>query len=94
MGEEHPRLLADGFLFLEAPKWHDGRLWLSDVFDHKVHALDASGNRCEYLEIPNRPSGLGFMSDGSLVIVSAMDRKLLRFDGSAISEYADLSAHT
>ncbi|MGO7169692.1 SMP-30/gluconolactonase/LRE family protein [Rhizobium leguminosarum] len=94
MGEEHPRLLADGFLFLEAPKWHDGRLWLSDVFDHKVHALDASGKRSEYLEIPNRPSGLGFMSDGSLVIVSAMDRKLLRFDGSAISEYADLSAHT
>ncbi|PDS63086.1 gluconolactonase [Rhizobium anhuiense] len=94
MGEQNPRLLADGFLFLEAPKWHNGRLWLSDVFDHKVHALDDKGERCHCLEIPTRPSGLGIMSDGSLVIVSAKDRKLLRFDGSAITEHADLSAHT
>ncbi len=94
MGEENPRLLADGFLFLEAPKWHDGRLWLSDVFDHKVYALNNNGQRCHSLDIPNRPSGLGIMSDGSLIIVSAKDRKILRFDGSTITEHADLSAHT
>ena len=81
MGDGKPTLLADGFLFLEAPKWHDGRLWVSDVFDHKVHALTTDGKRCDCLEIPNRPSGLGILSDGSLVIVSAKDRKLLRYDG-------------
>jgi sugar lactone lactonase YvrE len=39
MEQIKPYLFADGFMFLEAPKWHDGRLWVSDVFDHKVCAL-------------------------------------------------------
>ncbi len=43
--EQEPHLFADGFMFLEAPKWHDGQLWVSDVFDHKVYALSADGQR-------------------------------------------------
>lgn len=94
MNEIKPKLFAEGFLFLEAPKWRDGQLWVSDVFDHKVYSLTAGGERSKCLEIPNRPSGLGFLSDGSLVIASAKDRKLLRYDGSSVSDYADLSSHT
>ena len=94
MDEIKPKLFADGFLFLEAPKWRDGQLWVSDVFDHKVYSLTADGERSKCLEIPNRPSGLGFLSDGSLVIVSAKDRKLLRYNGNSVSDYADLSSHT
>jgi sugar lactone lactonase YvrE len=56
--------------------------------------LSPSGERETCLEITNRPSGLGFLSDGSLIIASAKDSKLLRFDGNALSEYADLSKHT
>ncbi len=41
MEQLEPKLFADGFMFLEAPKWHDGRLWVSDVFDHKVYALSS-----------------------------------------------------
>jgi sugar lactone lactonase YvrE len=93
MEQMKPDLFASGFMFLEAPKWHDGRLWVSDVFDHKVFALSATGERENLVEIPNRPSGLGFLSDGSLIIVSAKDSKLLRFDGVELKEYADLSNH-
>jgi sugar lactone lactonase YvrE len=93
MEQMKPDLFASGFMFLEAPKWHEGRLWVSDVFDHKVFALSATGD-CEYfVQIPNRPSGLGFLSDGSLIIVSARDSKLLRFDGVELNEYSDLSNH-
>jgi sugar lactone lactonase YvrE len=44
-------------------------------------------------EIPNQPSGLGFLPDGRLLIVSMRDRKLLRreADGTLV-EHADLSA--
>lgn len=94
MRETKPTLLADGFLFVEAPKWRDGHLWVSDVFDHKVHGLSGDGKRFKSLDIPNRPSGLNFLSDGSLVIVSAKDRRLLRYDGTSLSEYADLSTQT
>jgi sugar lactone lactonase YvrE len=93
MEQIKPYLFADGFMFLEAPKWHDGRLWVSDVFDHKVFALSATGERENFVEIPNRPSGLGFLSDGSLIIASAKDSRLLRFDGAELREYADLSNH-
>jgi sugar lactone lactonase YvrE len=88
-----PTLFADGFLFLEAPKWQHGQLWVSDVFDHKVHALSSAGQRVKTIDVVNRPSGLGFLSDGSLIIVSAKDRKLLRFDGTSLGDYADLSNH-
>ncbi|WP_049730952.1 SMP-30/gluconolactonase/LRE family protein [Rhizobium ecuadorense] len=88
-----PVPFAEGFLFLEAPKWQHDELWVSDVFDHKVYALSSVGQRIKTVEVSNRPSGLGFLSDGSLIIASAKDRKLLRFDGSALSEYADLSNH-
>ena len=88
-----PALFADGFLFLEAPKWQHDELWVSDVFDHKVYALSSVGQRVKTIEVANRPSGLGFLSDGSLIIASAKDRKLLRFDGCSLGEYADLSNH-
>ena len=55
--------------------------------------MSATGERESFVEIPNRPSGLGFLSDGSLIIVSARDSKLLRFNGAELSEYADLSNH-
>jgi sugar lactone lactonase YvrE len=91
--EPEPHLFADGFMFLEAPKWREGLLWVSDVFDHKVYALSADGRRRRVVDVPNRPSGLGFLSDGSLIIVSAKDRKLLRLDGDRLAEFADLSHH-
>lgn len=91
MKQIEPTLFADDFMFLEAPKWHSGQLWVSDVFDHKVFALSGTGQRKRLVEVPNRPSGLGFLSDGSLIIASAKDRKLMRFDGAVLSEYADLS---
>ena len=88
-----PRLLADGFMFLEAPKWRDGTLWVSDVFAHEIHALSENGRRMRRIAVPNRPSGLGFLSDGTLIVASAKDRKLLRLDGERLSDYADLSRH-
>jgi sugar lactone lactonase YvrE len=88
-----PRLLADGFMFLEAPKWRDGILWVSDVFAHDIHALSEDGRRMRRISVPNRPSGLGFLSDGMLIVASAKDRKLMQLDGERLSDYADLSRH-
>jgi sugar lactone lactonase YvrE len=39
------RILADGLYFGEGPRWHDGRLWFSDFYDHAVKSADA-GNCC------------------------------------------------
>ncbi len=93
MREHTATLLADDFIFLEGPKWRDGKLWVSDVFDHKVYRISPSGWRELVCEVPNRPSGLGFLPDGTPIVVSSKDFRLYRIEGSKIVEYADLTAY-
>ncbi len=84
--------LVDGLAFGEGPRWHAGRLWFSDIADHRVKALDADGKPQVMLELDGRqPSGLGWLPDGRLLVVSMLDHKLLRLDGDALVEAADLS---
>ncbi|MEH6543125.1 MAG: SMP-30/gluconolactonase/LRE family protein [Porticoccaceae bacterium] len=83
---------VDDFVFLESPRWHDGKLWVSDMFGCAVYTIAADGNRTEVAKFPERPSGINFMPDGSVVIVSMADRKLMKVENGQLSEYADLSA--
>lgn len=85
------RVLAEGLYFGEGPRWHDGRLWLSDFNDHAVKSVSLSGDLRVEFEIDDQPSGLGWAPDGSMLIVSMTKRRLLRRtpDG-AISVHADL----
>ncbi|MCP5199195.1 MAG: SMP-30/gluconolactonase/LRE family protein [Gammaproteobacteria bacterium] len=87
-------VLAGEFVFLEGPRWHEGRLWLSDMWGYAVFALDADGKREQIAEVPQRPSGLAFLPDGRRIVVSMADRKLLEIGaGGRVSEFVDLSAH-
>lgn len=80
------------FSYLECPRWHDGRLWVSDFYTGQVVATDGRGTVEVVAEVPNQPSGLGFLPDGRLLIVSMKDRRLLVRDSTGeLSEYADLS---
>lgn len=85
--------LAEDFIFLEGAKWRDGRLWVSDVFDHKVYRLGLNGERKKVVDVPNRPSGLGFLPDGTPIVASSMDFRLYKIIGNALEEYADLTPH-
>jgi sugar lactone lactonase YvrE len=87
-------LLVDGVDFGEGPRWHDGRLWYSDFYQHCVYAVTVDGDReAVHAALPDRPSGLGWMPDGSLLVVSMTERKVLRDDGGTLVEHADLSAY-
>jgi sugar lactone lactonase YvrE len=81
--------------FLEAPRWREGRLWLSDFYSPHVLSMreDGSDLRVE-AEVPQQPSGLGWLPDGRLLVVSQLDRRILRRepDGSLVT-HADLSAY-
>lgn len=71
-------ILADGFAFLEGPRWHDGALWVSDMHDERVFRITLDGARECVADVPERPSGLGWLPDGDLLIASMMDKTLLR----------------
>lgn len=88
--------LVAGIDFGEGPRWHQGRLWYSDFYQHEVRAVDMHGNQevmvsSEFLG-ERRPSGLGWLPDGSLLIVSMVEREVLRYVDGSLSLYADLSA--
>ena len=85
------RVLAGGLHFGEAPRWHDGVLWFSDFFDYAVKTVDLDGHIVVKLSMADRPSGLGWMPDGSMLIVSMTARSLLRLDHGCLALHADLS---
>jgi sugar lactone lactonase YvrE len=88
------RVLRDDFMYAEAPRWHDGRLYVSDFFAGEVVALDLDGNRETVVTVPQQPSGLGWLPDGSLLVASIKDASVLRFDGASLERLATVSDTT
>jgi sugar lactone lactonase YvrE len=85
-------VLLDGLTFPEAPRWRDGKLWFSDFYSFQVLTVDLYGRAETVAEVPQRPSGLGWMPDGTLLVVSMLDRSLLRSEAGRLRKVADLSA--
>lgn len=81
-----------GLAFAEAPRWHQGELWFSDFYTHQVIRVDREGRAHVVVEVPNQPSGLGWLPDGRLLVVSMIDRKLMRLDPTGLTQVADLGA--
>lgn len=89
-GTMTPTPLADDFCFGEGPRWFEGLLWFSDMLGEAVHTSDMRGSLTT-LPLPGHsPSGLGFRPDGSLLIASAEDRLVLRYDGESVVTIANL----
>ena len=84
-------VLLGGLGFAEGPRWHDDRLWFSDMGAGHVAAVGLDGRSEVVLEVPGRPSGLGWLPDGRLLVVSMGERRVLRREpGGELVEHADL----
>ena len=88
---KNTEVLIDGLTFTEGPRWYESKLYFSDFFTHRVLAVDLEGHLETIVETPHQPSGLGWRPDGSMLIVSMNDQKLLRFADGELTEAADLS---
>ena len=86
-------VLAGGLGFGEGPRWRDGKLWFSDFYRRAVFTIDEEGTETKVVDVPNQPSGLGWLPDGRLLVTSMTDKKVLRLepDGTLV-EHADISA--
>jgi len=85
-------VLLEGLTFPEGPRWHDGRLWFSDFYNHRVVAVGLDGEAEIMATVPEIPSGLGWMPDGTLLVVSMNNRRLLRMEGGNLVPHGDLAA--
>jgi len=92
MADHELSTLLEGGAFFEGPRWRDGRWWVSDFYRGIVSTVTPDGVEETVLEVPEQPSGLGWMPDGSLLIVSRKDFKVLhRSPDGEVIEHADLS---
>ena len=89
------RTLVAGGTFFEGPRWHDGRWWVSDFYRHLVLSFDTDGGDVrEELTVDGQPSGLGWTPDGSLLVVSMLDHRLLRRSPvGEVTEVASFGEH-
>jgi sugar lactone lactonase YvrE len=94
MARRRLQTLVEGGAFFESPRWHDGRWWVADFYRHLVLTVDSGGGVREVMTVEGQPSGMGWMPDGSLLVVSMRDRRVLRRlpDGS-VTVHADAGEH-
>ena len=83
-------ILLDGLAFPEGPRWRDDRLYFSDMHDGVVRTLDLTGRSEVLVEVRKSPSGLGWLPDGRMLIVSMLDRRVLRLEDGRLELHADL----
>jgi sugar lactone lactonase YvrE len=86
-------VVLEGLHFAEGPRrGPDGRLFFSDFYERAVFALDLqSGKRQGICSVPGQPSGLGWLPDGRMLVVSMKDRTVRRLEPSGVlALHADL----
>jgi sugar lactone lactonase YvrE len=85
------RVLAEGLAFPEAPRWHDGRLWLTDQHAGDILRLSPQGRTERVARLDDRPGGLGWLPDGTPLVVAMGSRRLYRLESAGAVLHADLS---
>ena len=92
--EIEPTVVLEGLGFGESPRWRDDRLWFADFHSKRVMARTMDGTVDIVTTVPGTPGGLGFMPDGTPVVVSQEDFRLLKIgDAGELTEIADLSRY-
>ncbi len=92
MHEHKAEVAISDLVFPEGLRWHDGQLWFSDMWDFKLLRADADGTCHAVAEVPDRPSGLGFLTDGTPIVVSMANRQVYRVTNAGLEPFADLSS--
>jgi sugar lactone lactonase YvrE len=88
-------VVLSGLAFPESPRWHAGRLFLSEKRAGRVLSVAPDGSVDTVAEIDGEPGGLGWTPGGDLLVVAMAKRAVLRVDARGSQHVsADLTALT
>lgn len=94
MLKDELNVVVDGFHYLEGPRWHENALWFVDFYTKGVYCVNSQGVAEKVVHVEQQPSGLGWLPDGRLLVVSMKDRKILRLeDNGELVVHADIWDH-
>ncbi len=86
-------VILTGRGLVESPRWHQGRLWVSDWIAGEIIAVEETGAFEVMVRHASLPLCFDFLPDGRLVLVSNQSRALLTLGpNGSLAQYADLSA--
>lgn len=86
--------VVTGIRFPEGNRWHDGRLWYSDMHTGEVFSIDPATGEQPRLEttVAGQSSGLGWLPDGRLIVSAMESRTIVAVDPDGTQRvHADLS---
>jgi sugar lactone lactonase YvrE len=83
----------NGLAMGESPRWHDGRLWLSDWGAQEILAVDLDGKSEVIVRVPFLlPFCIDWLPDGRLLVVSGREGLLLRRESNgSLTTHADMT---
>lgn len=84
------KIFLDGFKFTEGLRWHQDKLYFCDLWNHTVYCFNNNGHKELEITLNDAPAGLGWLSNGNLLITSLMDRKLLQYAHDQLSVFKTL----
>jgi sugar lactone lactonase YvrE len=85
--------LIERLAFPEGPRWHQKRFWFTDQHARRIYCIDAGGDLKVIAETGDLPGGLGWLPDGTLLVVYMTERQVMQWNGEQLVSYADLSRH-
>ena len=85
--------LIEGLAFPEGPRWHKQRFWFTDQHARRIYCTDTDGDLKVIAETGDLPGGLGWLPDGTLLVVYMTERRVMQWNGDQLVSYADLSRH-
>jgi sugar lactone lactonase YvrE len=97
MAEEKPSgpeaaMVATGLAMGESPRWHDGKLWVSDWGAQEILAIDSQGHRQATVRtLFELPVCIDWLPDGRLLIVAGRENRIVRREANgSLVAHADL----
>ncbi|WP_100809720.1 MULTISPECIES: SMP-30/gluconolactonase/LRE family protein [unclassified Microbacterium] len=94
MSPLQPRLVeTPRLIFPEGPRWKGGKLWFTDVHAKAVYTWEPRTSAMEKIaDVEGWPAGIGFRTDGRMIVSSMLDGLLLQQDGhGGLEVLTDLS---
>jgi sugar lactone lactonase YvrE len=87
-------VLVSGLAMGESPRWHDGRLWLSDWGAQEIVATDLDGKKDVVVRTPfGLPFCFDWLPGGRLLMVAGRENRVVGRDGDGrLVPHADLRA--
>ncbi|WP_367109951.1 SMP-30/gluconolactonase/LRE family protein [uncultured Psychrobacter sp.] len=94
MSKRELHVVVDSLHYLEGPRWYKNALWFVDFYTEGVYRVNNDGVAEKMVHIENQPSGLGWLPDGRMLVVSMKDRKVMRLeDNGELVVHADIWEH-